>query len=137
MKKLLDLRSENDVDLHIIDVNKRSKVIILDVQEYIYYNLLEESENDFIEMLKNNDYDDLEDMVYRLEIRKNEIIDKLDLKHIPLSTISYTFLNGIYQIRDNDFILQSLLPNDVELKNSIDDIRLISKLSTYKTTKFT
>ena len=48
----LDLRSENDLDSHINEVKKRGSIIILDGQEYTYYNLLDESKYDLIEMLK-------------------------------------------------------------------------------------
>ena len=117
LNNLLSLRSENDLDLHIKEVNRRVKTIFLDGQEYTYYNLLDKFKYDFTEMLKKNKYDDLKDMVYRLELTKNEIIDILDLKYIPLSTTGCTLPSGLYEIRDIDVMLQSLLPSDVELKN--------------------
>ena len=40
-------------------------------------------------------------------------MDILDLKCIPLSTTEYTLPNGIYEMGDTDFMLQSLLPDDV------------------------
>ena len=89
LNNLLDLRSKNDLDLHIKEVNKRGNIIILDGQEYIYYNI---NKYDFIELLKKNKYADLEDMVYRLELTYNEIIDILDIKYIPTSTKGYTCL---------------------------------------------
>ena len=131
---LLDLRSKNDLDLHIKEVNKRGNIIILDGQEYIYYNL---NKYDFIELLKKNKYKDLEDMVFRFELTYNEIVDILDIKYIPTSTKGYTLPCGIYEIRDINFMIQSLLPNDVEVKISIDGVRFRSNLTTNRTIKFT
>ena len=83
---LLDLRFKNDLDLHIKEENKRGNFIILDGQEYIYYNI---NKQDFIDLLKKNKYIDLENMVFRLELTYNEIVDILDIKYIPTSTIGY------------------------------------------------
>ena len=88
-------------------------------------------------MLKKNKFDDLEDMVYRLELTKDKIIDVLDLKNTSLLIIGYTLPNEFYEIRDIDFVLQSLLPNEVEVKISIDDITLRSDSSINRTIKFT
>ena len=75
-------------------------------------------------------------MVYRIELPKNENIDILDLIYIPILKTGYTLPPGIYETRDIDLMLQSLLPNDVEVKIPIDDIRLRSNSSTNKTMKF-
>jgi len=134
LNNLLDLRSKNDLDLHIKEVNKRGNIIILDDQQCIYYNI---NKYDLIDLLKKNKYDDLEDMVFRLELTYNEIIDILDIKYIPTLTKGYSLPCGIYEIRDIDFMIQSSLPNDVEVKNSIDGIRLKTNLTTNRTIKFT
>ena len=76
-------------------------------------------------------------MVFRLELTKNEIINILSMRYNSTSASGYTLPNGIYEIRDIDFMLQFLLPKDVEVKISIDDIRLRSNLSTNRTIKFT
>ena len=136
LNKLLDPRSENGLDLHINEVNKRGNIIVLDGEEYTYYNLIDRSKYNYIEMLKENRYDDIEDMVYRLEFTKNEYLDVLHPKCKTTSTIGYTLPHGLFKIRDIDFMLQSLLPNDVEVKISIDDIRLRSNLSTNRAIKF-
>ena len=47
-----------------------------------------ESEN--LSNLKRVKYRDLEDMVYRLHLTYDEIIDILDVKYIAGSTIAYT-----------------------------------------------
>ena len=87
--------------------------------------------------MKKNKYADLEDMVFRFGLTYNEIVDILDIKYIPTSTKGYTLPCGIYEIRDINFMIQSLLPNDVEVKISIDGVRFRSNLTTNRTIKFT
>ena len=94
LNNLVDLTSENDPNLLNTEINKTGNNIILVGQDYTYCNLLDESKYDFIEMLKKNNFDDLEDMVYRLQLTNNELIDIHGLKYIPLSTIRYTLPPG-------------------------------------------
>ena len=79
----------------------------------------------------------LEDMVYRMELTYDEIVDILDVKYIGGSTIGKTTALGISEISDSNLILKSSRPKGVKVKNTIDDIRLKSNLTTYKTIKFT
>ena len=94
LNNLVDLTSENDLNLLKIEINKTGKNIILVGQDYTYCILLDESKYDFIEMLKKNKFDDLEDMVCRLQITNKELLDIHGLKYIPLSTIGYTLPPG-------------------------------------------
>ena len=87
--------------------------------------------------IRNAIYTDLDDLVYRFQLTYDEVIDILDLKYIVGSTKRYTLPPGIYEIIDNIFMLQSLLPNDVKVNITIDDVRIKSKLSTNKTIRFT
>ena len=61
----------------------------------------------------------------------------MDVKYIPASNIGYTFSSGIYESSDNNFMLKSLLPNDVKINITIDDIKVKSNLTTCKTFRFT
>ena len=78
----------------------------------------------------------LEDMVYRMELTYDEIVDILDVKYIAGSTIGKTTALGISEISDISLILKSSLPKGVKVNNTIHDIRLKSNLTTYKTIKF-
>ena len=98
---------------------------------------MDASKYDFFEMLKKNKYDDLEDMVNSLELAKNEFMDILQLKYIPQSTTGYTLPFGIHEVRDIDFLVKTLLPSDVEVKISIDGIRIKTILTTNRRIKFT
>ena len=79
LNKLINLRSENDIQLHAEQVEKKSEILIKD------YSLssLGTFENEILEELKKSKYNDLEDTVCRFQVRYDEIIDKLDLKYIP------------------------------------------------------
>ena len=87
--------------------------------------------------LKRVKYEDLEDMVYRMELTYDEIVDILDIKYIPGSTIGYTLPPGLYEISDINLMLKSLVPNGVKVKITNDAIRLRSNLTTNKTIRFT
>ena len=61
----------------------------------------------------------------------------LDVKYIPRSTKGYTLVPGIYEVTDIDMMLKSLLPKEVKVNITIDDIRLKSNLTRNKTSRFT
>ena len=75
-------------------------------------------------------------MVYRLQLTGDETIDILDAKHIAVSTVGYTLLPGVYEIRDINLMLTSLLPGEVEVNVTIDEIRLKSFLNNIETSRF-
>ena len=60
LNKLLDLRSENGIELHVEQVRKKGLILIND------YSLssLDTFKNEIVEELKNVKYNDLEDLVY-------------------------------------------------------------------------
>ena len=91
------------------------------------------SKTEVLEELKNIIYHDLEDLLYRIQLTYDEIIDKLDIKYFASKTTSYTLPPGLYEIGNINKTLQLLLPDIVEVSITIDDIRIKSKL---KFTKF-
>ena len=44
---------------------------------------------------------------------------------------------GVYEVGDIDLMIKSLLPNEVKIKFTNDDVRLRSNLTTNKTIRFT
>ena len=134
LQKLLKLRSENDIKVHVKEVERRGKKIKKDTRNMNYLTLILKKR---IEELKNVEYIDLEDMVFRMELTYSEIEKILDVKYIATSIIGYTLPVGIYEISDNNSMIKSLLPNNVKVNITIDDIRLKSNLTTNKTKKFT
>ena len=71
LKKLLELRSENGIELNVEQVRKKGLILIND------YSLssLGMFKDEILEELKNAKFNDLEDMVYRFQLTYDEIID--------------------------------------------------------------
>ena len=134
--KSLELRSENDIDLHVEEVRKRRNQIKIGDKEYKVSDL-DTRKIETIKQLKNIEYNDLEDMVYRMELTYDEIIDILDVKLIAGSTTPYTIPPGICEISDINLMINFLLPNKVKVNFTIDDIIIKSNLTTNKTLWFT
>ena len=76
-------------------------------------------------------------MVHRYHLTYDEIIDILDLKYIPTTTLGYTLTPGTYEVSDFKMMLKSLLPEEVKVNLTLDDVRLKSKLTVNQTIKFT
>ena len=133
LNKLLELRSQNGIELHVEQVRKKGLILIND------YSLssLGMFKDEILEKLKNVKYNDLEDMVYRFQLTYDEIIDVLDLKYIPTKRTGYSLNPGIYEVIDLNNTLNHILPNNVNVNITIDDIRLKSNLKTNQTLIFT
>ena len=63
-------------------------------------------------------------MLYRLHLTYDETIDNLVLKLITTTTIGYTLPPGFFEVTDINFMLESLLPEEVKVNNTVDDVRL-------------
>ena len=107
MKSLLELKSQNDIDLHVEEVKKRKLTKKGDIEN----NLSDfgTHNNGILEDLKNGkkipDY-----MVYRMDLPYDEVLDILDIKYIPWRRMGYTLTPGISEIIDRNSMLKSLLP---------------------------
>ena len=79
LNKFLELKS---LELHVEEVLKRGNIIKIGDKE----NKLSDFDNqkyEIIEEIKKVKYNDLKDLVYRMRLSYDEIIDILDLKYIP------------------------------------------------------
>ena len=96
LNKLLELRSQNGIDLHIEQVRKKGLILIND------YSLssLGMFKDEILEELKKVKYNDLEDLVYRFRLTYDEIMDILDLKYIPTKRMGYSIEPNIYNVVD-------------------------------------
>ena len=76
LNKLLVLRSQNGIELHVEQVRKKGLILIND------YSLssLGMFKDEILEDLKNAQFNVLEDMVYRFQLTYDEFMDILDLK---------------------------------------------------------
>ena len=72
-----------------------------------------------------------------MQLTCDEIIDVLDLKYISTKRIGYSLNPGIYEIVDLNNTLKHILPDNVKVNVTIDDIRLKSNLKINQTLIFT
>ena len=106
LKKLLELKSRNVIELDVEQVRKKG------VSSKNNYSLssLGTFKSEILEEMKCSEYKDLEDLVYRFQLTYDEIKDILDQKYIVGSKKTCTLPPGIYEIIDINFMLKSLLP---------------------------
>ena len=76
-------------------------------------------------------------MVSRMELTNHEVAEILDIKSIDAKSTGYTFPVGVYEVSKINLMLESLLPDDVKVNITIDDIGLRSNLTTNKNIRFT
>ena len=132
LNKLIELKS---LELYVKKVKKRGTKKIGDIE----YNLsdFDNQKNEILEELKNAKYNDLEDLVYRMQLSYDENMDILDLNYIPTKKTGYTLNSGSYEVVDLNNTLKYNLPDNVKVSVTIDDIRLKSNLRTNQTIIFT
>ena len=133
LNKLLELRS---LELDVKEVQKRGTKITIGDNEYKLSDF-DTHKNEILEKLKNTKYNDLEDLVHRMQLTYNEIIDILDLKYIPTKRTGFSLNPGIYEVSDLNNTLKYILPDNMKVRVTIDDIRLKSNLKTNQTLIFT
>ena len=133
LNKLLKLKS---LELHVAEVRKRGTKIKIGDNEYKLSDFGTQR-NEILAELKNIKYNDFEDLVYRMQLTYNEIIDILDFKYIPTKRTGYSLNPGIYDIDDLNDTLKYILPDKIKVSVTIDDIRLKSNLKTNQTLIFT
>ena len=133
VNRLLELRS---LELHVNEVRKRGNKIKIGDIEYKLSDF-DNQKYEIIEELKNVRYKDLTDLIYRMQLTYDEIIDVLDLKYIFTKRIGYSLNPGIYEVVDLINTLKHILPNNVKVNITIDDIRLKSNLKFNQTLIFT
>ena len=133
LNKLLELRT---LELHVEEVKKRGNIIKITDKEYKLSDF-DNQKYEILEELKNVKYNDLEDLVYRMRLSYYEIMDILDLRYIPTKRTGYTLNPGIYEVVDLNNTLKYILPDNVKVTITIDDIRLKSNLKTNQILIFT
>ena len=129
----MELRSQNGIELHVEQVRKKGLILIFEYSS----SSLGMFKDDILEELKNVKYNDLEDLVYIFQLTYDEIMNILDLKYIPTKRTGYSLNPGIYEVVDLNNTLKHILPNNVKVKITLDDIRLKSNLKIIQTLLFT
>ena len=133
VNRLLDLRS---LDLHVNEVRRRGNIIKIEDKEYKLSDF-DNQKYEVLEELKKVIYNDLGDLIFRMQLTYEEIMDVLDLKYISTKRIGCSLNPGIYEIVDLNNTLKHILPDNVKVNVTIDDIRLKSTLKINQTLIFT
>ena len=133
LNKLLELKS---LELHVEEVRKRGDIIKIGDKEYKLSDF-DNQKYEILEELKKVGYNDLKDLVYRMRLFYDEIMDILDLKYIPTKRTGYSLNPGIYEVIHLNTTLKHILPDNVKINIAIDDIRLKSNLKINQTLIFT
>ena len=136
LSELLELRSQNNMEKHVEEVRKwRDQLKIGDVE----YNLsdTDTQKKDIPEELKRVKYNDLEDLVYRMQLTNDDMMDILDLNFIPTRKRCFSLNPGICEVTDLNKTLKYISPDNVKVSITIEDIRRKSNLSNDQTLKFT
>ena len=131
--KLLELKS---LELHVAEVRERGNKIKIGDNEYKLSDF-DTQKHEILEELKNAKYNDLEDLVYRMQLTYNEIINILDLKYIPTKRIGYSIEPNIYNVVDLNKTLKKILPDNVKINITIDERKYKTDLKINQTFIFT
>ena len=111
LNKIVELKS---LELHVQEVRKRGNKIKIGDDEYELSDI-DTQKNEILEKLRNVKYNDLKDLVYRMQLTYNEIRDILGLEYIPTKRIGYSLNPGIYEVDDLNNTLKHILPDNVKL----------------------
>ena len=133
VNRLLGLTS---LELHVKEVKKRGNKIKIGEKEYKLSDF-DNQKYEIIEELKKANYKNLRDLVHIMRLSYDEIMDTIDLKYIPAKRTGYILDPGIYEVVVLNNTLKHILPDNVKVSVTRDDIRLKSILNINQTLLFT
>ena len=117
LKKVLELKSlESHVEVVRIKGDKK-----IGGEEYKLSDFDTQKKNEILEELKKAKYNNLQDMVHRMQLTYDEIINILDFKYIPTKRIGYSINPNIYNVVDLNNTLKNILPDNVKISVTIDE----------------
>ena len=82
-------------------------------------------------------YNVLRDLIYRMQLTYNEIIDILDLEYIPTKGIGFSLNRNIFNVVDINNALKNVLPDNVKINVTIDEKKYKTNLKIIQTLIFT
>ena len=109
LKNLLELKSQNDIEIHIAEDKDRGNKIKINSKEFASSDF-GSFKKEILEEIKKANYHDLEDMVCRMQITYEAFMDRLDKKIFPWKGTGFTLPKGIYEISDFNETLEKFLP---------------------------
>ena len=96
LNKFLELKS---LELHVDKVRRRGNKMKIGDNEYKLSDF-DNQKRKILEEFKNVKYNDPKDLVYRMRLSYDEIMDILDLKYIPTKRTGYSLNLGTYEVID-------------------------------------
>ena len=117
LNKSSELKS---LELHVAEVRKKGNKIKIGDNEYKLSDF-DSQKHEIIEELKNAKINNLEDLVYRMQLTYDEIINILGLKYIPTKRMGYSIEPNIYNVVVLNKTLKNILPNNIKINVSIDE----------------
>ena len=132
LNKLLKLKSENSIELHVKEVRKRGNEIKIGHNEYKLSDL-HTLKDSIIKELKRVNYRDPEDLVFRLQLTYHEIVDILDVKYISTKRMGHSIEPNKYNAVDLNNTLKNILPDIVKISITIDEKKYKSNLKINQT----
>ena len=133
LNRLLELKT---IDLHVNEVRKRGNIIKIGDKKYKLLDF-DNQKYEILQELKNAKYNDLADLVYRMRLSYDEIIDVLDLKYISTKRVGFSLEPSVYESINSNNTSKHILTDNIEINVTIDDIRLKSNLKINQTFIFT
>ena len=79
LNELFELRSQNNTELHVTEVKERSNRLETENRSYNFAGF-DHFKSEILAKLRRVKYKELEDMVYRMGLTYDEIVDILDIK---------------------------------------------------------
>ena len=136
LNKLLKLKSENSIELHVEEVRKIGNQIKIGDNDYLNLSDLDTLKDSIIKELKRVKYRDLEDLVFRLQLTYHEIVDILKVKYISTKRMGYSLKPNIYNVVNLNNTSKNILPNNVKISVTIDEKKYKSNLKINQTLIF-
>ena len=130
---MLELKS---LELNVEEIRKRGNIKKIGVIGYMLSDF-DTQKNEILEELRKVKYKGLEDLVYRMRLSYDEIMDILDFKYNPTTRTGYSLDPGIYEVVNLNNTSKSILTDNVKVSVTIDDVRLNSNLKIIQTLIFT
>ena len=133
---LNELHELKSLELHVETVRQRGNIFKIGDKEYKLSDL-DNQKNEILEELRKVKYNDLRDLIYRMQLTYNEIIDILDLEYIHTKRVGYSIEPNIYFVVDLNNIFKKILPDNVKINVTIDERKYKTDLKINQTLIFT
>ena len=124
------------LESHVAAVRYRGNKIKIGDNEYKLSDF-DTQKDEILKELKKVRYGNVEDLVHRMQLTYDEIIDILDLKYIPTKRTGFSLNPNINNVTDINNALKSILPDNVKISVIIDEKKFKTILKTNQTLIFT